>query len=576
MIGKFILTVCISILLFSGNVMGQDLLPIKKTEFVDGKFARKQAFEKIKQANVCYEKGIGYVTQSLHLFLSAYESNKTLPELNYNIGLCYLIVGPRAEALPYFLSAQSMHPNLNEDIHFLIALAYKYQYNFSESIVHFKMCKELIEQNHYREQKELLPICEKHIQECRNAKFLMENRCGPKVQILEGKLNSEFDEFNPQMLGADLFFSSRRGMIGDARSSEDQKYFEKLFSSSKKEHLWDQVKQEENNLGGNSNCTLLTKINERQFVFYNSKSGSGDLFWAEKVKNKWKLGKGLNFMNEKYSRESSASVPKLANEIYFVSNRKGGFGACDIYFCKKDSKSKWSKPMNIGGDINTKYDEGDVFINADGSKLFFSSKGHNSMGGYDIFSCERQASGEWGRPKNLGFPLNSVDNDITYSENEDGVFYFASDRSGGKGGFDIYCEKELEPAEEELVVEKDSPVEEIPEAKIEVPVSVSRDLVEDATNTVKQKLVEEDFVYRVQIAACRKEMDSKDIYKRYKGEDVVEHLFVENWHKYTIGRFLTYKEAANYRDNCGVKDAFVVLFKGGYRLGIARKPFGAN
>lgn len=576
MIGKFTLTVFLCFLFFSGNVLGQDLLPVKKSEFVAGKSTRKPAFEKIKEANVFYEKGIGYAAQSLQLFLSANELNGTIPELNYNIGLCYLIAGPRAEALPYLLSAQSMHPNLKEDIHFLIALAYKYQYNFSESIIHFKMNKELIEQNHYKEQRELLSIIEKHIQECRNAKFLIDNMNGPKVAVLAGKVNSEFDEFNPQILEGDLFFSSRRGINEEARSAEDQKYFEKLFKSSKIEQLWNQVTQEENNLGKNINYTLLTRFDERQFVFYNSKSGSGDLFWAERVKNKWKLGKGLNFINEKYSRESSASIPKSGNEIYFVSNRKGGFGACDIYYCKKDSKSKWSKPVNIGGDINTEYDEGDVFISADGSKLFFSSKGHNNMGGYDIFLCERLASGDWGKPKNLGFPLNSVDNDITYSEDENGDFYFASDRSGGKGGFDIYCEKQFEPAGEEVLVEKDPVVVEIPEPKIEVPVSVSLDPIKVGASAMKQELVEEDFVYRVQIAASRKEMDSNEIYKRYTGEDVIEHLFVENWHKYTIGRFLDYKEAARYRDHCGVKDAFVVLFKGGYRLGIARKPLEAN
>ncbi|WP_372754142.1 hypothetical protein [Labilibaculum sp.] len=581
MIGKFTLTVFLFVLLISGNTLGQDLLAVKKTEFVVGEPSQKQAFEKVKEASALYEKGLGYVVQSLSLFLGAFEVNDANAELNYNIGLCYLIAGPRAEALPYLLSAQSLRPNLSEDIHFLIALAYKYQYNFAKAIVHFKMNKELIKSSYHKEQNELLSICDKHIQECLNARFLLENMSGPKVVMLEGSVNSEFDEFNPQIIDKNLFFSSRRGMNGENRSPEDQKYFENLFKSSKEEQLWSHVKKEENNLGGNVNYTLLTQAADNQFVFYNSKSGFGDLFWAKIVKGKWTIDKELKFINSNYSRESSASIPKSGDEIYFVSDRKEGFGECDIYYSTRISKSKWSEPMNIGGDINTEYDEGDVFISPDGNKLFFSSKGHNSMGGYDIFYCEREVDGAWGNPRNMGFPLNSVDNDITYREDEGGVFYFASDRSGGKGGFDIYREKEIETIKKESTLAQEPSVEEIQESEIEVSrsieiVSAKNDTIKLSASPIKQKLVEEDFVYRVQIAASRKKMDSMDIYKRYKGQGVVEHLFVENWHKYTIGRFLTFKEAAKYRDNCGVKDAFVVLFKGGIRLGIARRPFALN
>lgn len=93
---------------------------------------------------------------------------------------------------------------------------------------------------------------------------------------------------------------------------------------------------------------------------------------------------------------------------------------------------------------------------------------------------------------------------------------------------------------------------------------------------MKEELVQEDFVYRVQIAASKREMGPTDLFERYKGGDVIEHLYVEGWHKYTIGGFPTFEEAAKYRDTCGVHDAFVVIFKGGYRLGIAKKTGGVK
>lgn len=581
MIWKFTSIVFLFVLLLSGNLTGQELLPVKKSKFVENEPSRKQAYVYVKEALGLYEKGIGYASQSLNLFLRAHKSNDNNPELNYNIGICHLIAGPKDEALNYLLSAQSANADISADIHFLIGLAYKYQNNFSEAIIHFKMNKELIEQNNYKEQRELLPISDKHIQECRNGRLLMGNITDIELQPVGGDVNSEFDEFNPQFMDTCLFFSSRRGLENDNRSPEDQKFFEKLFKSYNGEMLWSEVLEEENNLGENVNSTLLSKFGDNQFVFYNSNSGAGDLFFAEKVKDKWKIGKSIKFINEKDSRESSASIPQLGDEIYFVSNRKGGFGECDIYFCKRESESKWSKPMNIGGDINTEYDEGDVFISADGTKLFFSSKGHNTMGGYDIFKCDRQESGVWGKPQNLGYPINSSDNDITYSEAQDGLFYFASERSGGKGGFDIYCQKIPEPVIEEVIVEEiiEEPVIEIPEAKIPVTipvVSVKSETIAIAKTPERQELVEEDFVYRVQIAAARKEMEPKGLFNRYKGGEVIDHLFVEGWHKYTIGEFLTFKEAAKFRDSSGVKDAFVVLFKGGYRLGIARRPFEGN
>lgn len=583
MIWKCTSIIFLFVLLLSGNLTGQELLPVKKSEFIDNESSRKQDYAYVKEALALYEKGIGYASQSLNLFLRAHKSNDNNPELNYNIGICYLIAGPKDDALNYLLSAQSGKADISADIHFLIGLAYQYQNNFSEAIIHFKMNKELIEHNNCKEQRELLPISDKHIQECRNGRLLLGNITDIKLQLVGGDVNSEFDEFNPLSIDTCLFFSSRRGLEKDNRSPEDQKFFEKLFKSYNGEALWSKVREEKNNLGENVNSTLLSKFGDNQFVFYNSNSGAGDLFFTEKVKGKWKIGKAIRFINEKGSRESSASVPQSGNEIYFVSNRKGGFGECDIYYCKRESESKWSKPMNIGGDINTEYDEGDVFISADGTKLFFSSKGHNTMGGYDIFKCDRQESGVWGRPQNLGYPINSSYNDITYSEDQNGVFYFASERSGGKGGFDIYCQKTPEPVIEKGIVEEitEEPVIEVPEARIEIPVTIPVVSVKSETIAIektpeRQELVEEDFVYRVQIAAARKEMKPKDIFSRYKGGEVIDHLFVDGWHKYTIGEFSIFKEAAKFRDSSGVKDAFVVLFKGGYRLGIARRPFGEN
>lgn len=588
---KYTSFVLFIVLAISFQVHAQEMLSVKKSHYIDTVPARKGEYSKIKEALKLYEKGLGYIGESLNLFLEAHAFNESNPELNYNIGICYLVAGPKNKALPFLLSAEAVNPDISNEIHFYIGLGYKYQNNFSEAIIHFKINNELIAQNNYKEQKELIPIGEKHIQECRNGKIFVDNSANMNIELLNNGVNSSFDEFNPQVVDSNLYFSSRRGVDKvDDRSPVDQKYFEKLFKAVGIDDTWGNLAHEKNNLGANVNATLLCHFNEDQFVFYNSKEGAGDLVLAQKLKGKWKAGKSLKFINEKDSRESSASISDAGNEIYFVSNRTGGFGECDIFYCTLKDNDKWSKPINIGGDINTEYDEGDVYVSGDGKSLYFSSKGHNSMGGYDIFKCEREENGEWGSPVNMGMPINSPENDITYSEDVEGVFYFASDRSKGNGGYDIYRKKIVKRViEEPIVLEpiaelKDSIELKQPELKapeLVVPIAVPiielvkapEELVEEP---MKQELVEEDFVYRVQIAASKKEMKPAGLFQRYKGDDVIEHLFVEEWHKYTIGEFLTFKEAAKYRDACGVKDAFVVLFKGGYRLGIARRPAGIN
>jgi len=410
------------------HVYAQELLPVDKSEFVQKKAERKAVYLKIKEANKLYNSGLGYVTESLGLMLEAYDVNPENPQLNYNIGICYLIDGPKIKALPYLLKVDSLQENLSRDVHFFIGMVYQYQNEFSQAIVHFKMNLELIQQNHEKNTQDLVELCLKHIEECRNGKLLLDEQNISKVELLSNKVNTKFDEFNPYQYAGNLYFSSRRGIEGqDQRSVRDSKFYEKIYKVSLSDKLADKSIVVDNKFDKKSNYAFLSKYMNDRFVVYSDNSGNGDFFFAEKRKDKWKYIEPITFINEESSRESSACFTDDGKEVYFVSDRKGGFGECDIYYCSLNKKGKWSKPINIGGQINTEYDEGDVFVSSDGMELYFSSKGHNTMGGYDIFKCERNANKTWGMPVNMGFPINSTDNDITYFKDKSGVFYFASE-----------------------------------------------------------------------------------------------------------------------------------------------------
>ncbi|HKR06335.1 MAG TPA: OmpA family protein, partial [Bacteroidia bacterium] len=143
--------------------------------------------------------------------------------------------------------------------------------------------------------------------------------------------------------------------------------------------------------------------------------------------------------------ESSASLSPDGKTLYFVSDRQGGMGGRDIYFSKwMDKKKAWGEAVNIGPSINSAYDEEGVWIHPDGKNLYFSSRGNGSMGGYDIFYSTFE-DGKWNAPVNLGYPINSADDDVFVEISASGrTLYFASVKKEGKGEKDIYAATYLE------------------------------------------------------------------------------------------------------------------------------------
>jgi hypothetical protein len=153
----------------------------------------------------------------------------------------------------------------------------------------------------------------------------------------------------------------------------------------------------------------------------------------------WEKPESINNINSKF-RESSASITEDGTLLIFSSDRPEGFGGTDLYYSRKELDGDWTTPENIGGYINTKFDEDGPFIHPDGNKLYFSSKGHNTMGGFDIFYSEfLEEKNRWTRPRNMGYPVNSPDDDVFFIWSVDGErAYFSSERADTYGNTDIY------------------------------------------------------------------------------------------------------------------------------------------
>lgn len=286
-------------------------------------------------------------------------------------------------------------------------------------------------------------------------------------------LNSPFSDFAP-ILSADgntMLFTSYNSVtereIKRNKPSKENIYISHYNRLSQK---WDkpELLTNVNEAGRNNSAISLSFDGKTMLMYRDSYSGNGDIYQSIFEKGQWLIPVKLpEPVNSEY-HESSACFSVDGNTIYFCSDRDGGFGGKDIWFSEKSKNGEWGKAVNMGPQVNSKEDEEGVSIHPDGKTIYFSSRGHNSRGGYDIFKSQLR-EGAWTLAQNLGAPVNSNGDDLYYVMSGDGESaYYSSDKSGGIGGIDIYKIKyrsvyeNLSPQkEEEIYTKKINPMGEI-------------------------------------------------------------------------------------------------------------------
>lgn len=168
-------------------------------------------------------------------------------------------------------------------------------------------------------------------------------------------------------------------------------------------------------------------------------AGSCDLYISYRTKEGWSEAINLGGVINTDQWESQPTLSPDKRDLYFASRRFGGYGGSDIYVSHLLANGRWSQPENLGPDVNTSADETEPFIHADNQTLYFGSNGLPGYGGEDLFMVRKKADGKWGRPENLGYPINTINNDGSLFIASDGYStYFASDRSDSRGSLDIY------------------------------------------------------------------------------------------------------------------------------------------
>jgi outer membrane protein OmpA-like peptidoglycan-associated protein len=360
----------------------------------------------------------------------------------YRIGVCYYNSDHKIKCLPYFLRCYELkYPEPNLD--FLIARGFHLNHDFDEAIkyyINYKTSLTAIDSS--RQELDRL------IAMCLTGKELVADSVELIIENIGPAINTRYPDYGP-VISADetiLIFTSRRSnTTGEKIDANDGMFYEDIYISTK-DSLGKWGNPED--MGSNINteyhdaCVGLSPDGRELFIYRSgdSKKNLGDIYESKLSGKTWSEPQRLGGHINSDFWEPSATTTSDEKTIIFSSDRPGGFGGTDLYVVKLESNGQWSEPKNMGHIINTKFDEDAPFIFSDNKTLFFCSRGHRTMGGFDIFKSSFDAEkNEYIEPVNVGYPINTADDDIYFSWDANGERgYFSSWRNDSYGEKDIY------------------------------------------------------------------------------------------------------------------------------------------
>jgi hypothetical protein len=358
--------------------------------------------------------------------------------INYKIGICYLNdVYQVQKSIQYLekavtgIDANSKTNSFKEkkappEAFYYLGNAYRSNNRLKDAVEAYEQFKLVLDPLVYD-----VELVDAQIEACKVA-TLQESK--PMYFISDNlgePINDRFEESNPVVSGDESVIAFTRKL----------QFYDAVFCSRKVNGKWSEPENltEAFGVDGNTYTTGISYNGDELFV-YRSDNFDGNLYVSKYKNNTWsKLQKLNSNINTKYW-ESHASISKDGKILYFTSNRAGGYGGLDIYKSERTRSGDWGPAMNLGPVINSKYNEETPVITSDGNTLYFSSMGHYNMGGYDIFYSTRLDNGQWSKPINAGYPLNTSGDDLFFTPVGEGAFaYYAKyNKEDSYGMMDIY------------------------------------------------------------------------------------------------------------------------------------------
>ncbi|TGE20242.1 hypothetical protein E5J99_00610 [Hymenobacter elongatus] len=365
----------------------------------------------------------------------------------FRAGISYMSFD-KEKASDYIYKAQRLKPKVSKDVEYWLGRVDHLNYNFDEAIAHFQAYNTTLKKKDTRKAS-LAQL----IQHSKNAKIQFNSPKDIFVKNLGPTINTAFSEHSPVISNDDklLLFTSRGENVTGATGSTanpknksvaaDGEYYEDIFEAKRvDDENWEKPRSLSGALNGKGHdASIQVFDNDTKMLMYRQDE-NGDIFYAEKAGGDWAEPKKLNNNINSKAFESDAYITPDGLTIYFSTSKFSELNTLDIYYATRQAGGDWGTPKSLGGVVNTAFDDDSPYLSKDGKTLYFSSRGHNTMGGYDIFKSEYDSVGRtWGRPENMGYPINTPDDDTYYRLSPDGSYaYLSSYRIGGYGEKDIY------------------------------------------------------------------------------------------------------------------------------------------
>lgn len=356
-------------------------------------------------------------------------------DARYHLGISYLHFFDHAKGLEALREVFEADKDIDKHIHYWLGKAYHLNYDFVSGVHHYNEYLKTLKGKDTRREK-----IEKLIEECGYGDEYMHVTQHYEIINAGPEVNSKYQEHSPVLTqdGSMLLFTSQHYLDSEEEVEREGEYLENIyFSEINASGEWTKPKPFPLN-GDGHDATVQLFDNDTKLLMYKNTKG-GDLYTSSFENGNWGDPIPLEEINS-YWPEVDGYIDIVGDKMFYATSAENNGDNFDIYMAKKVD-GKWADPVALPDYINTDYDENSPFVSSDGKILFFSSNGHTSMGGYDVFKCVWDESiNKWGKPENLGHPINTTSDDIYFYFTNDNNWsgYFASYREGGYGGKDLY------------------------------------------------------------------------------------------------------------------------------------------
>jgi tetratricopeptide (TPR) repeat protein len=380
--------------------------------------------------------------KALKLYLDVLKTEPANADIKHRIGICYLYSeNEKAKAIPYLEEAGEKvslryktnsfkETNAPIETLFLLGSAYRVNNEFDKAIAAYTRYKDYLDKN----DKYNREVTDLYIRNCKLARELQRYPIHVTMTNLGNKLNNELPNFNAVVSGDGKTI---------AFSTPGKQGYE-IFLSNYGDSGWTAPKNITSMLGTGKYLKTCDLSNDGQtMLLVMEDPENSDIYISNYNKGRWSKAVAIGKEINSKSNETHACLTADNKFIYFTSDRKGGTGDLDIYRSTRDPSGKWGKPVNLGPLVNTPYNEETPFVSNDGNTLYFSSEGHDGIGGFDIFRYDLNSANA--HSINMGYPLNTTDNNLFYYPFGDGnKAYYSVAGDDSYGGRDIYL-VELKP-----------------------------------------------------------------------------------------------------------------------------------